>query len=926
MGKDDKEQSIQGDDDEITNIGLHDEPKATTSEAKKSTDQEGDVTGPQPEKGPFEKHILIQNLLPDLEYSCFEAYDENIYLGTKNGDLLHYFEIERHNYMLVSRTKFDEESSKPISKIILLPKIERALVLCDGVIVVFLLPEFAPAPNTTKFQGILDITLRNYSSQFNSYKFYAIKEDLIKMLKISSQTISTTRNFDFKLINNASAIDHTLMTSKLNSYEILNLKDSTAIPLFPVSETDAPLKPIITNFGEDEFLVTTGGGSKYDNSIAFIVNSTGEISHGTIVLSRYPENIIIEYPYVLVNLDSNKIEVFKLSRNEEPQVVQRIMFKDSDMQLSRAWKVFSNFEPTQNKDKVKDKLRLIPLDERNRQFHIDSESTYIDEIFEEKTSLVAYGKFGIELLVKRSPILEFEQYEESEIDNLEDYLTQTMNRKSSKLELVERNYLMTMLLLLATLYCKTINEDILERWCSQADKIDLKLIFYLLDLVIYGELWVFNGLTKLIDQLKSLSLINKCGDLINLLRLLKNRIKNSRTRDSIKDYNNAIKTVDINILQKQLSTGDSNIEVDSFEESSLGDVTLMVEEKAEDHLELLLRVYQRRGMFKELVNVLKRKRDPERILRFLKENAKDLPLSYKLENLADDLIFVIKETHQPSRSLVKDSLAVLSIVQIDPGELLSKTGSNTKVKVFIIEEIGPRSSDDKEFLINFYMAKLQEALQDGNIWDLFAGFAAEYTQDMDYKKCSITEFLLIKLRHNESCQNFTECYQNIKNLCVQDEGDRLLRSVIAQVKVFDVNHMLTLLFIPEHEIKEEFLTRQEMFQAFLSFNDFLAIETFVNEDTILEVLRHYNALPRGLDSLKLTVQLLKRNLHCVHSEVTLIALLSEIPQEYSFKTLFEVIHTALKRIEDFKKKLELQKALLKDENATNKTILANISK
>lgn len=161
---------------------------------------------------------------------------------------------------------------------------------------------------------------------------------------------------------------------------------------------------------------------------------------------------------------------------------------------------------------------------------------------------------------------------------------------------------------------------------------------------------------------------------------------------------------------------------------------------------------------------------------------------------------------------------------------------------------------------------------------------------------------------------------------MQDEGDRLLRSVITQVKAFDVNHMLTILFIPEDEVKEEFLTGQDMFKAFLSFNDFLGIEKFTNEDTILEVLRHYNALPRGPDSLKLTVQLLKRNLKCVHDEMTLVALLREIPQEYTFKPLFEVIYSALRRMDNLKKELDLQKALLKDKNTTSKTILANISK
>lgn len=233
MGKGEEEQLHERSKCEVPSKESQDKSEITTSKPEKLEKQTENVIGLKLDQGPFEKHTLIQNLLPDLEYSCFEAYDENIYLGTKSGDLLHYFEIEQQNYMLVSRTKFDEESNKPISKIVLLPQIERALVLCDGILVVFLLPEFAPAPNTKKLKDVLDVTIRNYSSQFKFYKFYAIKQESIKMLKISSQSISTIQKFDFKLISKASAIDYTLMTSKVNSYEIINLKDSTTIPLFP---------------------------------------------------------------------------------------------------------------------------------------------------------------------------------------------------------------------------------------------------------------------------------------------------------------------------------------------------------------------------------------------------------------------------------------------------------------------------------------------------------------------------------------------------------------------------------------------------------------------------------------------------------------------------------------------------------------------
>ena len=81
------------------------------------------------DRGPFHIHPLIQHLPSELKYTCFDAYDLNLYLGTDTGELLHYFEIERNNYMLVSQTKFNDDFDYPIFKFLLLPKIERAYIL-----------------------------------------------------------------------------------------------------------------------------------------------------------------------------------------------------------------------------------------------------------------------------------------------------------------------------------------------------------------------------------------------------------------------------------------------------------------------------------------------------------------------------------------------------------------------------------------------------------------------------------------------------------------------------------------------------------------------------------------------------------------------------------------------------------------------------
>lgn len=101
------------------------------------------------------------------------------------------------------------------------------------------------------------------------------------------------------------------MVSKLNSYELINLKSSQVIPLFRISETDEDLEPIITSFNEQsEFLVCSGGGSYDSGAMALVVNHHGDIIKGTIVLKNYPRNVIVEFPYIIAESAFQSVDIY----------------------------------------------------------------------------------------------------------------------------------------------------------------------------------------------------------------------------------------------------------------------------------------------------------------------------------------------------------------------------------------------------------------------------------------------------------------------------------------------------------------------------------------------------------------------------------------------------------------------------------------
>lgn len=65
---------------------------------------------------PFMSNILVDDLPKDITITCMDADENHIYLGTSEGELLHYYEIEGGEYLLVSRMPFENNSTSSIKK------------------------------------------------------------------------------------------------------------------------------------------------------------------------------------------------------------------------------------------------------------------------------------------------------------------------------------------------------------------------------------------------------------------------------------------------------------------------------------------------------------------------------------------------------------------------------------------------------------------------------------------------------------------------------------------------------------------------------------------------------------------------------------------------------------------------------------------
>lgn len=271
-------------------------------------------------EGPIKLQPLIQWLPKELNFTAFDAYDNNLYLGTDVGDLLHYFEMEPGNYMLVSQTKFDDDRDLPIERIRILPLIELALVHCDGSLHFFLLPEFAPVPNMSNISEVNDFIVLKYSANSSSYKIQIFGESGARALRISNRKVTTSRTVYNKPITKARVHGKSLLAARGPNYELIDLKDGSETPLFHVSETSTNLNPLIAPYSSNEFLLACGS-SEGESAMGLVVNTQGDITQGTIVFERFPLDLKVSRLVVGTVRARNQLLVFLLVREPGFQVV-----------------------------------------------------------------------------------------------------------------------------------------------------------------------------------------------------------------------------------------------------------------------------------------------------------------------------------------------------------------------------------------------------------------------------------------------------------------------------------------------------------------------------------------------------------------------------------------------------------------------------
>ncbi|OLL25110.1 Transforming growth factor-beta receptor-associated protein 1 [Neolecta irregularis DAH-3] len=277
--------------------------------------------------------------------TCAEAYGDHLYVGNTEGQVLHFVvdkesssvnvlvaqgQKSKHqvvpSYSIASRQKIGT-LKKPITNLLLLPQIERAVVLCNNTLFFHTLPNFTPATSrrikevNAVFQ---DIEKEGHTEADGSVSLTVLAKRLIRIVSISREDVKLIKDVDYSGAIAGCQRGSIACVANALTYDLIDVDNIRKIPLIEITQGE-PVKnssnlPLVACVGEDEFLVTSGppGG---DNGIGMFIDMNGDVTRGTLMFSQYPKSIAVEFPFVAALSEGGMIELHNVLSQQPTQVI-----------------------------------------------------------------------------------------------------------------------------------------------------------------------------------------------------------------------------------------------------------------------------------------------------------------------------------------------------------------------------------------------------------------------------------------------------------------------------------------------------------------------------------------------------------------------------------------------------------------------------
>lgn len=193
----------------------------------------------------------------DARITCVELCNENLYIGTSQAEILHFVSIPADpaedssgpQYIFASRLQpaYDPQTSGSsqnlfgVQQILVLPKVQKACVLCNGTLSFYSLPELSPAfSNRTvdkcTWVGGVDLSETPLTEENGVVVMICVKNK-IRLVRIRDEA-RWVRDIEFPGCLISTRRDNFACVADSHSYALLDVENQQKITLFPISSLD----------------------------------------------------------------------------------------------------------------------------------------------------------------------------------------------------------------------------------------------------------------------------------------------------------------------------------------------------------------------------------------------------------------------------------------------------------------------------------------------------------------------------------------------------------------------------------------------------------------------------------------------------------------------------------------------------------------
>lgn len=193
----------------------------------------------------------------EARITCVELCDGNLYVGTSQAEILHFVSIPADpaeessgpQYILASRLQpaYSPQTSAlspnlpGVQQILLLPKVQKACVLCNGTLSFYSLPELSPAfSNATVphciWVGGVDLN-NNSSTEENGVVVMICVKNKVRLVQLRDEA-GLVRDIEFPRCLISTRRGNFACVANAHSYALLDVENQQKITLFPISSLD----------------------------------------------------------------------------------------------------------------------------------------------------------------------------------------------------------------------------------------------------------------------------------------------------------------------------------------------------------------------------------------------------------------------------------------------------------------------------------------------------------------------------------------------------------------------------------------------------------------------------------------------------------------------------------------------------------------